>query len=144
MQMAHGFSKGVIGRDMYSDNTLRHMSKSDLIELLKIAQNNYEAVLESYGNVVAYSEKLLKCGANAVQETTDSEIIEVLKKTLTDLTKAIAKIDEYSQYERARTAGEFAGRLKQNYSKALFYISDYETLVQRIDDITSQMTGGKT
>jgi transcriptional regulator of met regulon len=73
----HGFSKGVIGRDMYSDNTLRHMTKSELIELLKIAQHNYEAVLESYGNSVAYSEKLLKERDNDIRE-----FVERLKREI--------------------------------------------------------------
>lgn len=80
MQTVHGFSKGVIGRDMYSDNTLRHMSKSELIELLKIAQHNYEAVLEAYGNSVAYSEKLLKERDNGIRE-----FAERLKEHFNDL-----------------------------------------------------------
>lgn len=80
MQVLHGFSKGVIGRDMYSDNTLRHMTKSELIELLKIAQHNYEAVLESYGNSVAYSEKLLKERDNGIREFAES-----LKEHFNDL-----------------------------------------------------------
>lgn len=80
MQVLPGFSKGVIGRDMYSDNTLRHMTKSELIELLKIAQHNYEAVLESYGNSVAYSEKLLKERDNGIREFAES-----LKEYFNDL-----------------------------------------------------------
>lgn len=62
MRIKYGYSWGVIGKDMYSDSTLRCMTKSELIELLMIAQDNYACVLESYGRAVAYSEKLLKHG----------------------------------------------------------------------------------
>jgi flagellar hook-basal body complex protein FliE len=80
MQVKHGFSKGVIGRDMYSENTLKSMTKSELIELLMIAQHNYEVVLESYGNSVAYSEKLLKDRDNAIKD-----FAEKLKKKIHNL-----------------------------------------------------------
>lgn len=64
---------------MYSDNTLHHMTKSELIELLKIAQHNYEAVLESYGNAVAHSEKLLKERDNGIREFAD-KLIKLIKQ----------------------------------------------------------------
>jgi len=50
--------KCVLGKDtMYSDNTLRSMSKEDLIHLLHVAQHNYAVLLESHDARIRYYEK---------------------------------------------------------------------------------------
>lgn len=56
MKIKEGYPVSCIGSDMYSDATLKSMKKEELIELLHIAQANYEILLERYCNV----EKLVK------------------------------------------------------------------------------------
>ena len=46
------FNRGVIGRKLYSDKTLNNMKKSELIELLHIADNNYDSLMWFYNNAV--------------------------------------------------------------------------------------------
>lgn len=54
-----GFSKGVIGKKLPSDSTLNNMKKSELIELLHLAQKNYETLMFFYNNSIhANIEKL--------------------------------------------------------------------------------------
>lgn len=64
MKLINGHPACVLGRNMYSESTLKSMSKTDLIELLHIAQHNYEALLESYCNVQKYAERLQKENRN--------------------------------------------------------------------------------
>ena len=45
-----GFTKGVIGKKLPADSTLSNMKKSELIQLLHIAQHNYETLLWFYHN----------------------------------------------------------------------------------------------
>ena len=52
-----GIPKSVIGTKK-SYSTLQSMTKDELIELLKIAQHNYECVNESFYNLRQYAEKL--------------------------------------------------------------------------------------
>lgn len=49
--------ESVVGKK-YSYNTLKSMKKDELIELLKIAQHNYECVNERFYNLRQYAEKL--------------------------------------------------------------------------------------
>jgi hypothetical protein len=51
-----GFTRGVIGKNLPSDNTLNNMKKSDLIKLLHIAQHNYETLNWFYVNAVNNSK----------------------------------------------------------------------------------------
>lgn len=44
----NGFDKGVIGRRMPADSTLKRMKKTELINLLHIAEHNHSALVESY------------------------------------------------------------------------------------------------
>ena len=53
----NGMPESVIGKK-YSYNTLKSMKKDELIELLKIAQHNYECVNERLFNATQYAEKL--------------------------------------------------------------------------------------
>ena len=55
-----GFTKGVIGKRLPSDSTLNNMKKSDLIELLHLAEHNYNALKFFYDNVVRLNVKLQK------------------------------------------------------------------------------------
>lgn len=54
----NGFSESVIGTNMYSDSTLNKMKKSELIELLHIAQHNYDTLMFAYGNTVKMNIEL--------------------------------------------------------------------------------------
>lgn len=51
-----------IGKKMYSKSTLKRKTKDELIEMLEVAQHNYEALYETYENTVKvnkeYSEKI--------------------------------------------------------------------------------------
>lgn len=44
----NGFDKGVIGRKLPSDSTLNQMKKSELIELLHLAESNHRVLAEAY------------------------------------------------------------------------------------------------
>lgn len=63
----------------YSYNTLKSMTKDRLIELLYIAQHNYECVSESSYNVRQYAKKLDKALDKACYE------LERADETLKDL-----------------------------------------------------------
>lgn len=51
-----------IGKKMPSKSTLKSKTKDELIEMLEVAQKNYEAIYEIYENTVKvnteYSEKM--------------------------------------------------------------------------------------
>ena len=53
----NGEPSSVIGT-IYSYSTLKSMTKDELIDLLGIAQHNYECVNESLFNITQYAEKL--------------------------------------------------------------------------------------
>ena len=55
----NGMTESVIGSKK-SYSTLKAMTKDELIELLKIAQHNYECVNESLFNITQHAEKLDK------------------------------------------------------------------------------------
>lgn len=44
----NGFDKGVIGKKLPSDSTLNQMKKSELIELLHLAESNHRVLAETY------------------------------------------------------------------------------------------------
>lgn len=54
-----GFDNGVIGKKLPSDSTLNNMKKAELIELLHIAQHNYETLRWFYINAVNVNLKHL-------------------------------------------------------------------------------------
>lgn len=51
-----------MGKKMPSKSTLKRKTKDELIEMLEVAQHNYEALYETYENTVKvnkeYSEKI--------------------------------------------------------------------------------------
>lgn len=47
-----GFNKGVIGKKLPSDSTLKNMRKEELINLLRLAQHNYGNLVWFYNNAV--------------------------------------------------------------------------------------------
>lgn len=53
-----GFAKGVIGKKLPADSTLKNMSRAELVELLHIAQHNYDALMFAYDNAVKMNIKL--------------------------------------------------------------------------------------
>ena len=67
-------SKYVIGKE-YSYSTLKSMSKDALIELLNIAQHNYECVNERLFNLIQYAEKLDKALDLACQELGTQDVM---------------------------------------------------------------------
>lgn len=58
MKIKEGYPVSCIGSDMYSDATLKSMKKEELIELLHIAQVNYEVLLEAFSNVTNLARNL--------------------------------------------------------------------------------------
>lgn len=48
-------NKGLFGRQLPDDSTLENMRKSELIELLHIAEHNHSVLVEAYNNVVINS-----------------------------------------------------------------------------------------
>lgn len=52
----NGFDKGVIGKKLPADSTLNNMKKSELIELLHIAEHNHNVLAEVYRNAVDNSK----------------------------------------------------------------------------------------
>lgn len=51
-----GIYSGVIGKKLPSDSTLNNMRKSELIELLHIAEHNYKVLSEFYSIAVDHSK----------------------------------------------------------------------------------------
>lgn len=79
----NGFSKGVIGKKLPADKTLNNMKKKELIELLHVAQHNYETLNWFYNNAVDNS-KCNKCplGFNntKIRNKAIDDVLEILKK----------------------------------------------------------------
>lgn len=61
-----GFGEGVIGKPLPADTTLEAMKKTELIELLRIADHNYKALKSAYGKAVDNS----KCNRCPLMKTT--------------------------------------------------------------------------
>jgi len=56
----NGFSQGVIGKKLPADTTLNNMKKAELIELLHIAQHNYDVLNSFYTNAVNVNMEKIK------------------------------------------------------------------------------------
>ena len=67
----NGMPESVIGTKK-SYSTLKSMTKDELIELLDIAQHNYESVNERLFNLTQYAEKLDKALDKACEELGNS------------------------------------------------------------------------
>lgn len=50
----------MIGKKLPSDSTMNNMRKKELIELLHIAQHNYEVLVELYNNAVNLNAEKFK------------------------------------------------------------------------------------
>jgi len=48
----NGFDRGVLGKTMPADSTLKNIKKEKLIEMLHMAQNNYNVLRVMYQNAV--------------------------------------------------------------------------------------------
>lgn len=68
----NGWTKGVIGRNMYKDSTLNNMPKAELIKLLHIAQYNYDNLRQMYANAVDNS-KCHRCPLAGMNEGMEFE-----------------------------------------------------------------------
>ncbi len=62
-----GFDQGVLGKPLPAASTLRAMKKSELIELLHLAEHNYETLKFTYGNAVDNS-KCNRCPIMQIRE----------------------------------------------------------------------------
>lgn len=51
-----GYERGAFGRKLPSDSTLKTWKKDDLIEWMHIAEHNYNALVEMYGNAIDNSK----------------------------------------------------------------------------------------
>lgn len=56
----NGIGEYVIGKKLPSDSTMNNMRKKELIELLHIAQHNYEVLVELYNNAVNLNAEKFK------------------------------------------------------------------------------------
>lgn len=68
---------GCLGRKMYSDSTLKSFKKEELIDLLYLAENNYQFLEETYERSVSNSnrvlheyDKVFKAAAELLDEAT--------------------------------------------------------------------------
>ena len=48
----NGFDKGVIGKPLTADSTLKNMKKQQLIELLHIAEHNHSVLADAYASAI--------------------------------------------------------------------------------------------
>lgn len=86
-----GFDKGVIGKKLPSDSTLKNMKKEELIKLLHVAQHNYETLMEFYNNAVKANEVISNMSIDAFAETMCVSVCEnTFQVTLPDGFKADA------------------------------------------------------
>lgn len=64
---------GVLGKAMPADSTLKNIKKEELIEMLHIAQNNYNVLRVTYQNAVDDN----KCNRCPLMQTTKKKRSEV-------------------------------------------------------------------
>lgn len=75
----NGFDKGVIGRKLPSNSTLNNLRKSDLIELLHIAEHNHTVLAEAY-NIAINNSKCKQCPLGKNQEIYNKAIDDYTRK----------------------------------------------------------------
>lgn len=101
----NGFTQGVIGKKLYADSVLKKMQKSELIELLHLAQHNYNTLMLFYTNAVNVNMDKLK---EREQEIRD-EAIDTFLMTIETLVKlhgaaSVSEIQEIA--EQMKEVGE--------------------------------------
>ena len=68
----NGFIKSCIGRsNMYSKSTLKSFTKEELIELLFLAEKNYQALSETYETSIANTNRIIEGYDKAFKKATD-------------------------------------------------------------------------
>ena len=104
----NGFDKGVIGRKLPSDTTLKNMRKVDLINLLHLAESNHRVLAETYKIAIDTS----KC--NHCPLSIDTRKSEQIRADAIDecIALARAEIDFESQAEQKRFV-DFMEQLKE-------------------------------
>lgn len=70
----NGFDRGVIGKPLPADSTLRNMKKQELIELLHIAEHNHRVLAEVYA-CATNDNKCNRCPLMQAAKTVRSEQI---------------------------------------------------------------------
>lgn len=61
-------NRGCLGRKMYSDSTLKSFTKEELIDLLYVAEKNYQALSETYEQSVSNSMRILGYYDEVIEE----------------------------------------------------------------------------
>lgn len=89
-----GICIGVIGKKLPSDSTLNNMRKSELIELLHIAEHNYKVLSEFYTNAIDDS-KCKKCPLGNYNVDKVVEDLELLKKFNLNIADSMIEIQKY-------------------------------------------------
>lgn len=72
----NGFTQGVIGKKLPADTTLNNMKKSELIELLHLAQHNYDTLKQFYTNSVNVNAKELNKSSKEIRDKALDEFSE--------------------------------------------------------------------
>lgn len=80
----NGFDKGVIGKKLPSDSTLNNMKKSELIELLHIAEHNHSTLAWFYKNACDNS-KCNRCPLSLNYNRAIDDFVGVALHKLTEL-----------------------------------------------------------
>lgn len=75
----NGFMQGVVGKKLPSDTTLNNMKKSELIELLHIAQHNYDTLMQYYINAVNANIKKIEEYNKEIRDKVLDEFVDRLK-----------------------------------------------------------------
>ena len=60
--------RGCLGRKMYSDSTLKSFTKEELIDLLYVAEKNYQALSETYEQSVSNSMRFIGYYDEVIEE----------------------------------------------------------------------------
>lgn len=61
-------NRGCLGRKMYSDSTLKSMTKDELIEFLHVAETNYQNLEETYERSVSNSKRIVGDYDKAIED----------------------------------------------------------------------------
>lgn len=61
-------NRGCLGRKMYSDSTLKSFTKEELIDLLYVAEKNYQALSETYEQSVSNSMRFIGYYDEVIEE----------------------------------------------------------------------------
>ena len=84
----NGFDKGVIGKKLPSDSTLNNMKKSELIELLHLAESNHRVLAKTY-KIAVDTSKCKSCSLTLDEKDIRQVRAEERKKILDTLYRLV-------------------------------------------------------